>query len=113
MNNNLFKNLITRSPLADTNFEEQTTFWQDFCIAEYYGEKSIQETFNNIFKEWKNDIKFMTELTLVLNYKEWKHHDNGNFKISKLYHDLCVKVDNWCTSNFTGNDLQYFLKNTD
>lgn len=33
----------------------KNTFWDDFCVADVFGESAIQDTFNRAFKEWKNN----------------------------------------------------------
>lgn len=90
----------------------KTTFWDDFCIADVFGESSIQDTFNRAFKEWKNNLEYVTELAMIMSWQScywWIRND----KYSKLYSDLYHKVDDWCLDNLRGDALTYYLKTTD
>lgn len=53
--------------MQENGYELQTTFWEDFSIADRFGLAAVLDTFNRAFREWKGDYKFLTELTLVLN----------------------------------------------
>lgn len=44
-----FKELI----LTEFGDEVQTTFWEDFSIADHFGLNAIQDTYNRAFAEWK------------------------------------------------------------
>lgn len=90
-------------------YEPITTFYDDFTIAEKFGINAIEDTFNRCFKEWNYDYKYMSELSLVLNWKIWRWHDN-NYDFSMLYNDLWVKLDLWCRNNLKGKELEYFNK---
>ena len=58
-----------REFMLENGYELQTTFWNDFSIADRFGLSAIQDTFNRAFKEWKENYKYLTELVLVLNHK--------------------------------------------
>ena len=60
-----------REFMLENGYELQTTFWNDFSIADRFGLSAIQDTFNRAFKEWKENYKYLTELVLVLNHKIW------------------------------------------
>lgn len=47
----------------------ETTFMEDFGIAELFGVEAIEDTFQRCFHDWKNNIAYLTELVMVLNYK--------------------------------------------
>lgn len=53
------------------DYEFKTTFWDDFSVAEKFGGKAVEETFDRAFAEWKTDYIYLTELVLVLNWKMW------------------------------------------
>lgn len=89
-----------------------TTFWQDFTIAEVFGEKAIEDTFNRAFNEWKTNYKYLTELVLVLNHKIWKFYKTNN-DMAKLYDKLWHKADLYATSELKGEGLDYFYRVTD
>lgn len=101
-----------RQILEDTNYEPKTTFWQDFSIAEWYGEKAIRDTYKRAFNEWKTNAEYITELVLILNWKIWQLADI-NEPVAKIYEELWMELDRWCLDNLKGDDLKYFIKTTD
>jgi hypothetical protein len=98
--------------LEMSGYEPKTTFFTDFTIADAFGIKAVEDTFNRAFEEWKNDIAYMTELTMVLNWKIWVHNET-NEDLARKYNELWEKADEYCMNNFEGEDLQYFLRTTD
>ena len=46
-----------REFMKENGYEVQTTFWEDFSIAELCGLSAIQDTFNRAFKEWKRRLR--------------------------------------------------------
>lgn len=54
-----------REFMRENGYELQTTFWEDFSIADRFGLSAIQDTFKRAFEEWKNNYKYLTELILV------------------------------------------------
>ena len=91
----------------------ESTFWMDFTIADKVGEKSVKDTYDRAFNEWKNNPKFMTELTIVLNWKIWQHWEKGDKAIAQVYNELWKECDDWCCENLKGEDLEYFYRTTD
>lgn len=89
-----------------------TTFWEDFSIADKFGSKAVEETFDRAFKEWKSDYKFLTELVMVLNHKIWEHYEKDE-KLGRVYNDLWGIADMYATSNLKGKELSYFYRITD
>ena len=59
-------------------YEMQTTFWQDFSIADKFGISAIEDTYERAFKEWKDNYIYLTELVIVVNWKCWQHYENKN-----------------------------------
>lgn len=51
-----------REFMRENGYELQTTFWEDFSIADRFGLSAIQDTFKRAFEEWKNNYKYLTEL---------------------------------------------------
>ena len=86
-----------------------TTFWQDFSIADAFGIKAIQDTFNRAFKEWKSSYKYLTELTGCLNHKIWQHYESGNTEVSQLYDKLWREADAYGCDNLKDDELKFFL----
>lgn len=60
--------------MKEVGYDPMTTFWEDFSIADKYSIAGVKDTYKRAFSEWKDDYKFFTELTLVLNHKIWQHH---------------------------------------
>lgn len=99
----------------ENGYEMQTTFWQDFTIADAFGIEAIKDTFNRAFKEWKNNYIYLTELVIVLNHKIWQHYENGGQTDKKaiLYNDLWGQADSYATENLKGKELDHFYDITD
>ena len=97
---------------AFCGYTQKTTFWQDFSIADMFGVLAIKDTYKRAFNEWKNDVIYVTELVMVLNWKSWQY-EKTNPAYSKLYADLFYKARDWCYSNLEGDDLTYFFRTTD
>lgn len=49
-----------------TGYKPKTTFWEDFSIADAFGGAAVADTFKRAFKEWRNDVVYITELAMVL-----------------------------------------------
>ena len=96
-----------------TGYKPITTFYTDFSIADAFGKAAILDTYQRAFDSWKEDIKYITELVMVLNWKCWEHYDKGNSAYSILYEDLYHKLDGYVLDNFTGDDVTYYLRTTD
>ena len=93
-------------------YKQITTFWRDFTIAEPFGEDAIKDTFNRVFKEWKKDYKYLTELVMVLNWKMWIWNE-FDLDISMLYQELWGKADEYACNHLKGEELSYFYRTTD
>lgn len=104
--------------ISKWNVEEEmgykpiTTFWNDFSIAENFGLLAILDTFDECFKEWHSDIKYMTELSMVLNHKIFFWYEK-NKKVANAYNLIWRKLDEYICSHFEGSDLQYYYRITD
>ena len=111
MLNPMRRNLFAK----ELGYEEQTTFWMDFSIADSGKNaiSAIRDTFNRAFKEWKSNVVYVTELCMVLNWKIWEWDSLGNMECAELYDELWRKVDDYCIENLKGDDLSYFLRTTD
>lgn len=96
-----------------TGYEGKTTFWEDFTIAERFGEDAVRDTYKRAFSEWKDNVEYVTELVLVLNWKLWEHYKANNISISKLYDELWRDASYWCVENLKGDELSYYLRTVD
>lgn len=93
--------------LSETGYETKTTFWEDFSIAEHFGIEAVKDTCSRAFKEWKNNIEYITELVLVLNHKIWYHYDKTR-SLAQLYDTLWRELSCWCEENLGDEDIQYY-----
>ena len=93
-------------------YEMKTTFWEDFTIADAFGVSAIEDTYKRAFNGWKHDYVYITELSLVLNWKmfQWYEKDDSKYKI---YYDLYTKLDAWCMDNLRNSELIYYIDTTD
>lgn len=98
--------------MAENGYELQTTFWNDFSIADKFDLSSIQDTFNRAFEEWKEDYKYLTELILVLNHKIWQYHKTRP-EFATLYNSLWEQADRYAVENLKDDELRYFYDVTD
>ena len=98
--------------ILSNGYEMKTTFWEDFTIADAFGVSAIEDTYNRAFNGWKHDYVYITELSLVLNWKmfQWYEKDDSKYKI---YYDLYTKLDAWCMDNLRNSELIYYIDTTD
>ena len=97
---------------AVTGYKPFTTFYEDFSIADWFGESAIRDTFKRAFAGWKGNYKYLTELVMALNWKIWEHYET-NERIARVYNELWEKADGWAMDNLKGEELDYFLRTTD
>ena len=91
-----------------------TTFWEDFSIADSFGKAAIHDTYKRIFKEWKADYKYLTELVMVINHKSWEHQNDPLCEVyAKLYYDAYDAAVTYLEKNKKPEALQYFFRTLD
>ena len=93
--------------------EIKTTFWNDFSIADKFGIDAIKDTAKRAFEEWKDNVEYITEFIIVLNWKIWSHWENGNLEVSKVYDELWREYHQWAIKHLKGKDLEYYIQTTD
>ena len=98
---------------AFCGYVQKTTFFEDFSIADNFGVKAIKDTYKRAFKGWKTNVEYITELTMVLNWKSWQfapkeQGGEGNDEYCNLYIDLYYELRDWCLDNLKGDDFDYF-----
>lgn len=112
-------NMNAFTSLTDWNIEQLTgykpisTFYTDLGIAEWYGEKAIKQTYNDVETYWGRDYKMFTEFVIALNWKSFEHDCKNDYTLSKLYAILYYKGDEYAREHFKGKELEYYLKTTD
>lgn len=94
------------------DYECQTTFWEDFSIAERFGKSAILDTYERAFEEWKDNYIYLTELVMVLNHKIWQWYEKNEL-VARIYNDLWEKTNEYAWNNLKGEELSYFYRTTD
>ena len=94
------------------DFKFESTFWEEFSIAEDHGAEGIREHWKLVFGQWKGNIKFLTELVLVLNIKMfiWFKVDDD---LGLTYEELWMQSDAYALETLKGDDLHYYLHTLD
>ena len=90
-----------------------STFFEDFQIADKFGVKGVEETFENAFNSWKCNHVYLTELAIVMSNNSIMHYVHGHMELSKTYTELYRKIDTYCMDNLKSEELQFYLKATD
>ena len=94
------------------DYEFQTTFWQDFTIADRFGIDAVKDTYRRAFGEWKDNYIYLTELVMVLNWKIWQYYEDYP-ALAEVYNELWGKADEYACENLTGDEATYFFRVTD
>ena len=66
-------------------------FWERFDAAELCGNETIKGVAEASFDEYKDDVKNLTALVMVINHKSWAWHDLHRDELCSLYADLYYK----------------------
>lgn len=93
-------------------YTPNTTFWDDFSIADIFGIEAIIDTFERAFSEWKEDVRYISELSLVLNHKGIYYSDSRPM-LSNAYLTLWERLHRWAQNYYTGEDAEYYFSVTD
>lgn len=98
----------------ETGYKPQTTFWDDFSIADRFGLDAIRDTYKRSMTSWKTDCVYLTELVMALNWKSRQHYSiEGHDAFVELYSDLFYECRGYALDHLTGDDLKYFIETTD
>lgn len=97
---------------TELGYEPKTTFWDDFSIADKFGDDAIKDTFQRAFNEWKNNYIYITELVMVLNHRGsyWYGRNSGR---ASLYWKLQAQADEYAVSHLQGEELDYYEQTLD
>lgn len=102
-----------KNPIFEAlGYEEKTTFWMDFSIADAFGPDAVKDTYKRAFAEWKENYIYLTELVMVLNHKIWQWYGK-NDALARLYNELWERTDSYACENLNDNELVYFYNTTD
>ena len=90
------------------DFHFESTFWEEFSIADGYGPDGVREHYDLVFKQWKDNLRFLTELVLVLNWKiyQWYQVDDN---LGMTYDELWKRADSYALKTLKGDNLHYYL----
>ena len=113
MEKSMERALMMKQYLQDTlGFEFQTTFWEEFSLSDRYGPEGVVEHYKLVFDQWKDNVKFLTELVLVLNLKiaSWFCVDDD---LGRTYEALWKMTDAYALDTLKGDDLHYYLNTLD
>lgn len=98
-------------------YKPRTTFWQDFSIAERFGEREVRDTFRRAMAAWKSNHVYLTELVLVLNHKLNSLYVVGGTKeqnhMAEVYNELWQEAEEYAQDHLQGDELRYFYRVTD
>ena len=98
---------------AMTGYKPKTTFYEDFSIADHFGQAAVKDTFKRGFETAKfMGYKELTEFVMVLNWKIWEHYET-NEPLARLYSELWETADLYAQQNLKGEELSYFYHTTD
>lgn len=97
-----------------TDWRPKTLYWQNFSIAEKFGNEEILSVYDKIFNEAKEDYELLTELSMILNHKCWEYSEYVDDPgLCTLYSDLYYSTRNYALEHLVGEELSYFLDITD
>ncbi len=113
MTKSLSKILLERMSLEKMlDYKFESSFWEEFSIAEEFGPEGIHHHYDIVFEQYKDNLKYLTELVLVLNIKIfiWYGVDDS---IGKTYDQLWKETDGYALETLKGDDLHYYLSTLD
>lgn len=82
---------------------EETVFARDFLIAERFGLAAVRDTWRRAFAGWKGNIKYMTELCVVMNHLCWRANGKRWPKLTEMYREYYHK----CRDHVFGDETPF------
>ena len=96
-----------------TSYKPQTTFYEDFSIADVFGTSAIKDTYKRGLETCKTlGYIYLTEFVMALNWKIWEHYQH-NDKVARVYNDLWMDACEIATTTLQGEELSYYYRTTD
>lgn len=98
---------------ALTGYKPQTTYYEDFSIADIFGVSAIKDTFRRALEGAKElGYIYLTEFVMALNWKIFEHYKRNN-RYAELYNDLWEQAREYAEENLQGDELYYYYNTTD
>lgn len=97
------------------DYEYKTTLWEDLTDAESQGETVIEDLVSETFREWKDNVEYLTELIMVLNHKCW-YYNGTDDKLSSFYEMLYYDYDELAYDYLSKHNeagLKYYFETLD
>lgn len=97
-----------------SDYRRKTTFFSDLSIAEFYSTKDVIDTYRRVMKEWLNNIEYITEFVICLNYKSWEWHYKKKQDMVEFYASLYEKAVDAVVEHYKNDEkaLEYFYEIT-
>ena len=96
------------------------TFCSDFATADWFGEKSVRDTYSRVKKNWGNDYKTATEIVVALNLLAWVYDGlsseyEGCVSRSMMYSQMYHEAVDWFHEKYKDDReaLEWFFEMTD
>ena len=85
--------------------ERKTTFMSDLSIGEWCeGMEGVLDTWKRVMMSWKDDVEFMAEFVLCVNWKSWEHHGRSNNEWAMFYSFLYEYTRDLAYEYYEGDD---------
>ena len=96
-----------------TGYEPQTTFYEDFSIADAFGISAVKDTYKRGLETAESlGYIYLTEFVMALNWKIWEHYKD-NEPLARVYNDLWDKASKIAQTTLKGDELSYYYRTTD
>jgi hypothetical protein len=98
---------------AMTGYKPQTTYYEDFSIADQFGIDAVKDTYKRAMQTANfMGYKYLTELVMALNWKIWEHYET-NEPLARVYNDLWEQASEQAVTKLKGEELEYYFNTTD
>lgn len=90
--------------------ERKTTFMSDLSHGEWYGLGALLGTFRNASMSWRDNVEYIAEFALCLNWKAWEHDARKKNKWATVYSLLFEDFRDLMYDYYEGDDkkTEYF-----
>ena len=96
---------IMERQLNDNGHDRKTTFMSDLSIGEWCeGMLGVLDTWKRVMMSWKDDVEFMAEFVLCVNWKSWEHHGRSNNEWAMFYSFLYEYTRDLAYEYYEGDD---------